>query len=435
MQQKFELHLQQNHPYLLTEKFLIAISGGIDSVVLAHLCYQADLNFALAHCNFQLRGKESDEDENFIRRLGKELKTEVFVQKFDTARFVKKDASIQLIAREQRYQWFDQLLKKTDYSYILTAHHLDDDIETFFINLLRGSGLKGLTGIPPENKKIIRPLLKFSKQELIKFAQENLIKWREDQTNFSDDYLRNRIRNHIIPVLEEENPNFKNSFSQTQSFLKDAFLLNEDYRKLLKTEISHQENNFIFFDIEKIQSLPNKEAVIYLLFNAYGFTAWRDIENLLNAESGKMVLSKTHRLLKDKNFLVLDKNNSSEKAEITIQKEEKLINFPAGKLICENVINVSEFDNQIAYLAAEKLEYPLKLRIWKPGDRFQPLGMKGHKNLSDFLKDEKLNLFEKENVWVLLSNETIVWVVGHRIHDAFKIKDGINKILKIKWLK
>lgn len=435
MQQEFELHLRANFPYLYKNQFLIAISGGIDSVVLTHLCKMAGLNFALAHCNYQLRGAESDADENFVRKLAEEYNVEVLVKKFNTAALVQEDASIQLLARNQRYQWFTELLTQEKYHYVLTGHHLNDDIETFFINFLRGTGLKGLTGIPPKNENILRPLLKFPKNKIEEFAQQQNLKWQEDDTNLTDDYVRNRIRHHIVPAFETENPNFAKVFSLTQSHLKDAFQLNQDYAKKLKTSIVRQEGGLQYFDLKKLKAQPNLSAVLYLLLNEYHFTAWEDIEGLLEAESGKMVLSKSHRLLKDRNSLILSPFFKNINSEIMIEKDEKIINFPAGKLICESVINVTELNSQIAYLAAEKVTYPLKLRIWKPGDKFQPFGMKGHKKVSDFLKDEKLNLFEKENTWVLLSEKTIVWVVGHRIHEAFRIKKGENKILKIKWLK
>ncbi|HLS29381.1 MAG TPA: tRNA lysidine(34) synthetase TilS [Flavobacteriaceae bacterium] len=435
MQREFELHLQQNFSFLYKEQFLIAISGGIDSVVLTHLCKMAGLKFALAHCNYQLRAEESDADEQFVRKLAEEYNVEVLVKKFNTAELVQKDASIQLLARNQRYQWFAELLSQKKYKYLLTAHHLNDDMETFFINLLRGTGLKGLTGIPPKNKNIIRPLLKFPKKEIEEFAKNRNLKWKEDVTNLSDDYVRNRIRHHIVPVLEKENPDFSKAFSLTQNHLKDAFRLNQDYAEALKANIVHQEGGLRYFDIKKLKAQPNLPAVLYLLLNEYNFTAWEDMIDLLDGESGKIILSKSHRLLKDRDHIILSANTEREKPEILIEKGEKIINFPAGKLICESVINVAELDNQIAYLAAKKLTYPLKLRIWRPGDRFQPFGMKGHKKVSDFLKDEKLNLFEKENTWVLLSENTVVWVVGHRIHEAFRIKESENKILKIKWLK
>lgn len=435
MQQEFELNLQENFPYLFKEKFLIAISGGIDSVVLAHLCKMTGLNFALAHCNFQLRADESDADEAFVRRLGKEYSVDVLVKKFNTAELIQGDVSIQLVARNQRYEWFEELLKQEDYNYVLTAHHLNDDMETFFINLLRGTGLKGLTGIPPQNENILRPLLIFPKIKIEKFASNQNLKWKEDLTNLSDDYLRNRVRHHIVPALEAENPNFPAAFSLTQNHLKDALRLNQDYAKKLKELIVHQKGKLHYFNIKKLKAQPNLNAVLYLLLNEFNFTAWQDIIDLLDRDSGKVILSKSHRLLKDREFLILSPQIKSEKSDILIERDEKITNFPAGKLICESVTNVTKLNKQIAYLAAEKLTYPLKLRIWHPGDKFQPFGMEGHKKISDFLKDEKLNLFEKENTWVLLSGGTIVWVVGHRIHEAFRIKEGENKILKIKWLK
>ncbi len=435
MQKRFEKHLHKKFPHLYKDKFIIAVSGGIDSVVLTHLCKNANLNFAIAHCNFQLRGEESNQDEEFVKNLAEKLKVEIFIKKIDTKKDLAENTSIQLKARELRYQWFSELLQQNEFQYLLTAHHLNDDVETFMINLLRGTGLEGLTGIPTQNEKILRPLLKFPLKEIEKFAKQKNIRWREDHTNTSDDYVRNRIRHHIIPKFEEENPNFIDSFLLTKKNLQQAKQLNTNYINRLKTEITHQKGDFIFYDIKKLKELPNLKAVLYLLFKPYNFTAWKDICQLLEAESGKMVLSSSHRLLKDRDFLILGPAKQKAKREFIIEKEHQTIDFPAGKLICESVINVTAFDKRIAYLARNKIKFPLKLRVWKSGDKFQPFGMKGHKKVSKFLKDEKLNLFEKENTWVLLSEGKIIWIIGHQIDNKFKIEKNENKILKIEWRK
>lgn len=435
MQSRFEQHLHRNFPFLFQQKFLIALSGGLDSVVLTKLCENLKLSFGLAHCNFQLRGKDSREDEDFVRQLGKKLNTETFIKRFDTRPEAGADASIQLLARKQRYDWFEELLQNENYDYILTAHHLDDDIETFFINFLRGTGLSGLAGIPAQNKKILRPLLNFSRAEIEVYAQENQLLWREDMTNQQDAYLRNRLRHHLIPLLEKENPKFRNSFALTRQNLQSVQDLNHDYKLKLEQELMTEQEGLRYYDCQKLSALPHLQSVLYLLFREYGFTSWRDIEELLSAEKAKQVLAPKYRLVKDRKHLVLGKIENPTKAVFLIEKEQKFLNFTGGKIKCQNVMKVTSFHSRKAYLAAGKLVFPLKLRIWQPGDRFKPLGMGGQRKVGEFLKDLKLNFFEKENTWVLLSENTIVWVVGHQINDDFKIDGDTHKIIKIEWLK
>lgn len=435
MQKRFHQHIQKTFPFLMENKFLIAISGGVDSVVLAYLCQRENLDFAFAHCNYQLRGEDSDQDEKFVRNLAKEFGVEVFVKRFETKKLVgSQEKSIQLLARELRYNWFQKLIKETAYTYVLTAHHLNDNVETFFINTIRGTGLEGLTGIPEINQKIIRPLLQFSRQEIQDYAEKNDIDWREDASNSSDDYLRNRIRHHIVPFLEKENPDFLSAFSLTQNHLENSSTLIQDYCHHLKAEISFQKEGKTYFKIDKLKKIPHLNLVIYHLFSPYGFKAFDDILSLLEAQSGKQVFSKNYRLLKDRDELILAKKQNKTEQVITINEDENVIDFPKGKIICEKVVKMDCADNGMGYIAENKIKYPLQLRPWRSGDTFRPLGMKGHKKISDFLKDLKLSLFEKENIWVLLSEEKIVWVVGLRVDEAFKIEKDTKDILKLQLL-
>ncbi len=433
MQQEFEQHLEANFPFLTHEKCLIAVSGGVDSVVLTHLCKSVNLDIALAHCNFQLRGAESEADENFVRELGEQIKYPVFVKRFNTRQEVgSTEKSIQLRAREQRYAWFDKLSRQHKYPYILTGHHLNDEVETFLINLLRGTGLSGLSGIPEKNKNILRPLLPFSRRQIENYAQKHQLQWREDTTNATDDYRRNRIRHHIIPLLVEENPDFLSNFFKTQKHLKQAEYLLADYSRFLTKKLTQRKAHKTYIDIEQLKALPHTKGVLYQLLKDYGFTAWDDIYALLTAQPGKQVLSKRYRLLKDRDFLVIKEKAEKSEKEILIKSPNSVTKFPKGTLRCEMVPKILRYNDEITYLAANKLTFPLKLRIWQPGDVFQPLGMKGHKKVSDFLKDEKLSLFEKENTWVLCADDQIVWVVNHRIDDAYKVGKDSTNILKIE---
>lgn len=436
LQKKFHDHLATDFPELYAQKSLLAISGGIDSTVLTHLCNGENLNFELAHCNFKLRGNESEEDEKFVKELGRKLDLKVHVKAFNTLQYAEKNSkSTQIAARELRYAWFEKLCKEESLDYILTAHHLNDDIETFFINTLRGTGLKGLTGIPAQHGNIGRPLLKFTRPQISAFAKQNDINWREDCTNATEDYLRNRIRHHIVPFFEREANNFSSNFGATREHLAQAFDLLEDYSEILRREIVQKQGETYYLNVQRIKAKPHPQGVLYRLLHKFGFSAWEDIYELLEAQPGKQVFSENYRLIRDREYLILGTRNQKEQKKILVHKNDKEVRFPVGRIICQNVINVTDREKNLAYLAPEKLNFPMELRPWRPGDRFRPFGMKGHKKISDFLKDEKVSRPEKENTWVLCSEGQIVWVVGHRIHHAFRVQKNTKNILKLELVK
>jgi len=310
----FQNHINQHLSFLKEARILIAISGGLDSVVLTHLCHQLELNTALAHCNFNLRGNESNADEAFVIKLGEEIDAEVFVQNFDTEDYANQEKlSIQMAARELRYNWFSDLAERLQFDYILTAHHADDNLETFLINLTRGTGLNGLTGIPEINDNIIRPLLPFSRDELEAYASTNDLEWREDSSNTSDKYLRNKLRHHVIPVLKETSPELLQNFKKTLENLNDsADIVDESLNAVAKRAIDTIDDYQITFKISEFKKVNNSKAYLYEMFKNYGFTQWNDILNLLDAQSGKQVFSETHRLVKDREHLILaDRNDDS----------------------------------------------------------------------------------------------------------------------------
>ena len=432
MIQEFQQHIKCKLPFLEKGKCLLTISGGIDSVVLAYLCKSSQLHFSLAHCNFNLRGEESDADEVFIKQLAEQLEVEVFTQSFQTELYAKDhQLSTQLAARELRYRWFYELAEEKAFDYILTAHHVNDSLETYLLNTTRGTGLNGLTGIPEVNGKIVRPLLSFSREQIQQYAQEHEIEWREDSSNASDKYFRNKIRHHIIPQLTEENSNLLQSFQQTQQNLQDAANLLEDYTTILFSRLVEEINGKYFLNVHDLKQTPHTKAVLFQLLNSFGFTEWNDVYQLLEAQTGKQVFSKTHRLVRDREVLILDEFLKNSEEIIAIEKEQTTIEWEDKKISVENVKEMQEFSQNIAYLPAQKIKYPLILRKWKAGDRFQPFGMKGKKKLSDFLKDEKLSPLEKENTWVLISDKKIAWVVGHRTDERFKIEPNTTTILKL----
>ncbi len=431
---QFIQHIQNNLSFLKKAKLLIAVSGGIDSIVLTHLLHKLEFTFSLAHVNYQLRNQESDQDMLFVKDFGTGLQTPVFIHTVDTESYAAKNKlSIQMAAREIRYQWFDSLLQKHKYDFILTAHHLDDDIETFFINLNRSSGLKGLTGIPQQNDKIIRPLLAFSRDEILEYAQLNKLTWREDASNATSKYLRNKIRHQLAPILEDINPDFKKAFSKSQKHLKESQALVDDYILSIKPKIWKVHNDLVYISLKKLLNLSNVKAIIYELLKNYGFTEWNDINDLITAQSGKQVFSKTHSLLKDREFLVLSQKENGEK-KIEKRLVDKEFNIKNFKYKIETV-DFQKIDlgvKDVEYIDKSKINFPLFVRKWQKGDYFYPLGIKGKKKLSDFFIDLKLSRLEKEKIWLLCDAQNkIIWVIDKRLDNRFKITKNTTKIIKI----
>lgn len=437
MLQEFSNHINTKFPFLKDKKIIIAISGGVDSVVLTHLLSKLNFNISLAHCNFKLRGFESDSDEGFVKKLGKELNINVFTTQFNTEKFAAENKqSIQIAARNLRYSWFRDLLKKYEFYSVLTAHHADDNLETFLINLTRGSGLEGFIGIPEKNNNIIRPLLIFSRDEILNYAKENNIDWREDKSNNSTKYVRNKIRHKIVPILKEINPSLLDSFIKTSNYLKESQQIIDDKVNETALKVITKENNFIKISISKINQLSNPKAYLYQLLKEYNFTEWQDVYNLLFSQSGKQIFSKTHTLLKDRTFLILNKKESliSSKNTFFIDKNTLQINAPI-QLKFEAVKKEVIQNKQIIYVDKDTLTFPLKLRKWKNGDFFYPSGMKGRKKISKFFKDEKLSLFEKQNTWILCNNNNdIIWVIGYRQDKRFQLREKSMYKLKVSFL-
>ncbi|WP_055443374.1 tRNA lysidine(34) synthetase TilS [Lacinutrix himadriensis] len=432
----FKEHINQNLPFLQESKLLITISGGLDSVVLTHVCHQLNLNFSLAHCNFNLRGKESDGDQDFVEQLAADLQAEVFIQHFDTNTFAETHKiSTQMAARELRYNWFQELSEQLQFDYILTAHHADDNLETFLINLTRGTGLDGLTGIPEVNENIVRPLLKCTREEIESFAKANKFQWREDSSNASTKYLRNKLRHDVIPVLKEMNAELLQNFETTQNNLQDVKSIIEDAITSVQKKVVSVEGEIIKFNIKKLQKLSNTKAYLFELLKGFGFTEWNDVYNLLEAQSGKQVFSNTHRLLKDRAYLLLtevDDDLSSEvDTSISISENDTEIETPLGVLSLESTEQLTERNKAIVYIDKDLLKFPLTVRKWEKGDYFYPLGMQGKKKLSKFFKDEKLSLLEKEKALVLCANEDVVWIINKRTDNRYKVTEKTKNILKI----
>ncbi|UUW11309.1 tRNA lysidine(34) synthetase TilS [Flavobacterium plurextorum] len=431
---KFQNHIVSRFPFLAEKKLFLAVSGGLDSMVLLHLLKQLPYEIAVLHCNFQLRGLESFGDQTFVENYCDQNNIPVFTTQFDTEAFAKDyKLSTQVAARELRYSWFYELLEEKDFDYILTAHHADDNLETFIINLSRGTGLDGLSGIPEQNDKIIRPLLPFSREEILKYAEENKIEWREDSSNASNKYLRNKIRHDLVPILKELNPNFLNAFQKTQSYLQESQVMVEDASIMIYQQVAKEAGDDIHFDLKKLKKLPNYKSYLYQWLHEFDFLAWNDIYDLVNGQSGKQVFSAEFRLLKNRDTLILSPiSEMSEKEQFEINENEKEVNFPLKLKLC-NVGHITIDSNKAIFVDADKIQFPLVLRKWNEGDVFHPFGMHGKsKKVSKLFKDEKLSLIEKEQTWILCSDDQIVWVVGIRQDERFRIKNTSNKILKIE---
>lgn len=434
MLQKLENHLSQNFSFLSGNKLLLAISGGLDSMVMVDLLKKLSFDLAIAHCNFQLRGLESFGDQNFVQNYAETNDIKLFLTQFDTENFAKDyKLSTQVAARELRYNWFYELLETEHYDYILTAHHADDNLETFLINLIRGTGLEGLTGIPAQNENVIRPLLLFSRSEIEAYAKKNDINWREDSSNASDKYLRNKIRHNLVPILKELNPDFLSSFYKTQSYLQESQVMLEDASKLVYDRVAKEIGADIHFDLIQLKQLSNYKTYLYKWLVEYGFSAWDDIYDLVDSQSGKQVFSNEFRLLKNRDSMVLSPIETTNKEEeYHIDRSQKEVKVPLN-LSFSNVDAISTVLNTTIFVDENKLQFPLVLKRWIEGAVFQPFGMQGKsKKVSKFFKDEKLSLIEKEATWLLYSGNEIVWIVGIRQDERFGITNSTKNILKIQ---
>lgn len=438
MLQEFKEHLNNHFSFLNQKKVLIAVSGGIDSVVLTHLFNQLQIDFSLAHCNFKLRGKESDDDEAFLKGLGKSLGKKVFTTSFDTEKYAEKHKlSIQVAARDLRYEWFHQVLEENHLDYVLTAHNTNDNLETFIINLTRGSGLEGFTGIPTINGKVVRPLLAFSRDQIMMFAIKNNIVWREDRSNASIKYVRNKIRHQVIPILQDINPHILDSFKNTLTYLNGSQgIINIELERVSKTVIEKDENGIFKLNIDELKKLHHPKTYLYQILKEYGFTEWNDIEHLLSAQSGKQVFSKKYRLVKDRGYLILTHTNeeTEQNEPFFIQENTKKIDAPISLSIQKDQHKIAN-DKASILVDKDLLNFPLSVRKWGYGDYICPIGMQGTKKLSQLFKDRKLSLIDKENVWLLTdANDDIVWVIGMRQDKRFCVSDTTKNIIKISTL-
>ena len=434
-------YIKKNKLFSPSEKIILAVSGGIDSLVMCELFSQSDFSFSIAHCNFKLRGNESDEDELFVKNMAIKLKVNFYCKKFDAKKYASENRiSIQMAARELRFNWFNDLLKKyfPIYKYIATAHHLDDQTETFFINLIRGTGISGLHGIKPKQGNIIRPLLFARRSDIENFANANNLSFREDSSNKSNKYIRNKIRHKLLPLIKEINPEFDYLIQKNiENFKETEEIFKHEISRQKKTIIK-EENGIIYFSIYKLLKLKPLRTYLYEFLKPLGFSISiiEDIIDSIKNISGKQFFSPTHRLIKDREFLIISQINKSKKHTIFNVSEEDKIIFEPLKLTFKKIefnskVNLKSSKN-IALFDFDKLKFPLIIRKWKNGDFFYPFGSNSKKKLSDYFIDNKFSINEKEESWLLCSEEKIIWIIGHRIDNKFRISKITKSILEIE---
>ena len=419
---------------------IVAISGGADSVVLLHTLLRLGYRCMAAHCNFHLRGEESMRDEKFVADLCKNLKIPFYKIDFNTENFAKENGlSIEMAARKLRYNWFEQLRQEQNADAIAIGQHIDDAIETFFMNLTRGTGIQGLTGIKPQNGHVFRPLLCVTRKEIELFAKNEKLHYITDSTNHKNLYTRNKFRNTILPLFREINPSFNETMLNNISFLRETALLAQLKLDELKSELSQPSPKGVGesfgINLEKMAAYPANAAILHELLSPFNFNSStiQDISKSLSSISGKTFYSPTHRAIKDREKLLIVPIIEKEENHFFIEKNQTITTSPLALKIEKNSSREIIKDKRFAQINADFLSFPLMVRRWKRGDAFYPFGMKQKKKLSDFFIDNKFSLADKENVWLLTSNEKIVWIIGERLDNRFRVRNNTKNILKIEF--
>ena len=409
-------------PDALRKRYLVAVSGGADSTVAASLFHEAGVQFAIAHCNFHLRGEDSDRDMRFVQEMATRWDVPILIREFDTLN-IQKDSgkSMEMVARELRYKWFSEIMD--DFDHLVTAHHATDAAETQLLNLTRGTGLRGLCGIPPVNGKTIRPMLPFTAQEIRQYAEDHHIAYVEDYTNRDEKISRNRIRHSVIPQLEAINPQYLHTNIRTREILQRQYAFYQKHIETIIATISSEQNNQIHLNLSLLESCEDKELILYEILNRYGFPS--DVSEKLSEsfplQSGKQFLSDTYILLIDREFLIIKPKKEEILDLIEIDTFDDLKHY----------FNIEELEYQkdmifdknpnVLYIPKEKLTFPVLIRRWNPGDWFHPLGARGSQKLSDYFTDHKIDRFTKERIRLFCIGDHIAWIIGHRSDERFKV--------------
>lgn len=441
MLQQFQSHIRTNQLFQKNDLLLIAVSGGSDSVALCELCHQSGYHFEMAHCNFQLRGEESERDEQFVRQLSGKYKVRLHTIRFDTKEYAEKNkVSTQIAARELRYAWFDTLiaeLKKGSAAFLLTAHHQDDNIETLMMNFFRGTGIRGLQGIPMKAGYIRRPLLFVTKDEILSYLDARKLSYVEDSSNLKEDYTRNYFRNNLLPSIQKVFPSVQHNLAENITRFGDVWKIYEEAIGSKKKKLISRVGDEIHIPVLKLIKTDAMPTILYEIVREYGFTSLQinDILHLLQSDTGKYINSSTHKIFRNRAWLIITPLQTQESNHILIEENDKEISFQQGKLTIQktgwDASQKIPADEDLALIDASKVSFPLLLRRWKTGDYFYPLGMQKKKKLSRFFIDNKLSLSDKEHIWVIESDKRIIWIVGRRIDNRFKITPQTKSVLKL----
>lgn len=437
---KFTGFILRNRLLQPTEPVLLAVSGGVDSVVMSRLFSLAQFKFGMAHCNFKLRGKDSNDDKKFVETLAHQLGVPFHSVEFETEKHAsQKGISVEMAARDLRYQWLEETRKTHGYHKIATAHHRDDSIETVLLNLIKGTGISGLHGILPLRGTIIRPMLAFSKKEILDFAAQEKLSFRQDYTNLQSAYQRNFLRNEIIPRLKELNPDFMHTFSGNIEKFRDAEVIFKKGLEHIRKRLLQKKGEEWYIPLKKLLLLEGNKTILYELLKDFGFgeKQAQQVYDGIQGEPGSQYFSEKFRVIKDRSFLIIASRQEDLSGIVLVENIKKPVKLREGTLkfhLKKGAQFREDAGSDVAYIDYCTLHFPLVLRRWQPGDYFYPLGMNSKKKkLSDFLTDLRISALDKERAWVLLSGEQIVWVVGYRIDERFKVTGKTPQTLMMKW--
>jgi tRNA(Ile)-lysidine synthase len=438
MLEEFKRNIAINNLFDDSDKLLLAVSGGIDSMVMASLFIRYGSEIGIAHCNFRLRGADADRDEDFVRRYAVKNNIPFYSVKFDTTGYAgEKGISIQMAARELRYRWFEEIRQQNGYDFIVLAHNMNDNIETFLINLTRGTGIAGLTGMKPRFNRLLRPLLFATRTAIEAYSRDNKVKFREDSSNSDTKYTRNKIRHSVVPLFREINPSFDSTVIETAERLSEVHDIFTGFISGIREKAIYTVDGITHLKLKEIKGLTPKRTILYELLRPYGGGA-QQLEELIALSEGKtgsQLVTDRARLVKNRNEILITPLESQTEIIYNVSSVEDLRKVPYIKSasICKTgamfPIPVSP---SVACLDFDKIHFPLKIRKWIHGDQFQPFGMRSKKKLSDFFIDQKFSLPEKERQLILESAGTIAWVMGKRIDDRFKVTERTKKALVIR---
>ena len=440
VKEKFLSFLKEYQPFTRKDRLLLGLSGGVDSVVLYQLLCEEQFSFAAAHANFQLRKNESNQDEAFVKSLAETSGIVLFTKRFDTFVFARRhQLSVQMAARQLRYQWFFELMEWHKIQYLVLAHHADDLLETSLFHLIKGTSVKGLAGMPICENNIIRPLAFVSKQEILQRANEAKLTWREDESNRQSKYHRNYIRHTMIPLGKQINPKWEKTHLQTAKKLREVSQIFEIYKRQVQECCSTAEAGEVRLSIDCLLKCGVNAYLLFALLDPYGFTydhAEQILRQCYQGQVGSVFYSATHFCLRDRTHFFIRKKTEATTKERLIAETTEMLVFNEGILKCklqEDSQKLSRSEG-VAYLDGSQLSFPLTLRYWQKGDKFIPLGMSGHKKVSDFLTDKKVPRHQKDRTVVVCSNKDIIWVVGQRIHNSYKVTEATKRIFVMEWV-